>query len=82
MKTLLDDRFWLGSGHVQRGVRQVWWSLNSNSQICSLNMSGLRPDKSEKHLWNPIKGPDKSGGPNLLWIGLTGLTGVQYWSER
>jgi hypothetical protein len=22
---------------------------------------------SEKHLWNPVKGPAKSGGPNLFW---------------
>jgi hypothetical protein len=49
---------------------------------CSPDMSNLRLDMSIKHLWNPVNGPDKSGGPDLLWIGLTGLTGVQYRSNR
>jgi hypothetical protein len=30
-------------------------------------MSGPGSDMSEKHLWNPVKGPDKFGGPDLFW---------------
>jgi hypothetical protein len=33
MKTLTDDKFGLGPGHVRRRARQVWWCLNSNSHI-------------------------------------------------
>jgi hypothetical protein len=33
----------------------------------SLDMSGPRPNMSKKHLWNLIKGPDKSGGSDLFW---------------
>jgi hypothetical protein len=29
---------------------------------CSADMSSQGPDMSEKPLWNPVKGPDKSGG--------------------
>jgi hypothetical protein len=34
---------------------------------CSSDLSGPRPDMFDKCLWNPVKGPDKSGGPDLLW---------------
>jgi hypothetical protein len=33
---------------------------------CSADMFGLRSDISGKHLCNPVKGLDKSGGLNLF----------------
>jgi hypothetical protein len=53
MKTLSDDKFGLGPGHVQRRVRQVRWSSNFNGHIvyrtclvqdrtCPENVSGIR----------------------------------------
>jgi hypothetical protein len=39
--------------------------LKFQQSYCSPNMSGPRPDKSKKHLWNPVKGSDKSDGPDL-----------------
>jgi hypothetical protein len=33
MKTLSDDKFGLGPGHVQRRARQVRWCSNSNGHI-------------------------------------------------
>jgi hypothetical protein len=41
--------------------------LKFKRSYCSPDLSGPRLDMSDKHLWNPIKGPDKSGEPDLLW---------------
>jgi hypothetical protein len=73
--------FGLGPGHVRRGPTSTV-DIKFQRLYCSPDMSGPRPDKFEKCLWNPIKGPDKSDGSDLLWIGLTGLIGVQYRSNR
>jgi hypothetical protein len=34
---------------------------------CSPDMSSQRTDMSRKPLWNSLKGPDKSGGPDMFW---------------
>jgi hypothetical protein len=40
--------------------------LKFQRSYCLPDLSYLRSDMFGKRLWNPVKGPDKSGGPDLL----------------
>jgi hypothetical protein len=41
--------------------------LKIQRSYCSPDMSSQGLDMSGKPLWNPVKGLNKSGGPNLFW---------------
>jgi hypothetical protein len=67
MKTLSDVKVGLGTqtclekGQTSLVMFKFQWSYSSS------DMSDLRPDMSEKCLWNLINGSNKSDGPDLFW---------------